>query len=64
MKIPPHYILGAIVVGLLAALISMVLSQVGHDPLVSAIRMAGSTFGVTTTLALLIAGLWPGTRLS
>ncbi|AWZ07463.1 MULTISPECIES: hypothetical protein [unclassified Streptomyces] len=59
MKIPRHYILGAAVVGLVAALISMVLSQAGHEPLVSAVRTAASTFGVTTTLALLIAGLWP-----
>ncbi|MFC8765844.1 MULTISPECIES: hypothetical protein [Streptomyces] len=64
MKIPLHYILGAVVAGLVAALISMVLSQAGHDPLVSAIRTAAGTFGATTTVALLIAGLWPGSRSS
>ncbi|WP_371604971.1 hypothetical protein OG345_41590 (plasmid) [Streptomyces sp. NBC_01220] len=64
MKIPLHYILGAIVVGLVAALISMVLSQASHDPLVPAVRTASGTFGVTTTLGLLVGGLWPGARSS
>ncbi|MET9622756.1 hypothetical protein ABZZ37_18615 [Streptomyces sp. NPDC006464] len=64
MKIPLHYILGAVVAGLFAALLSMVLSQAGNEPLVGAIRTAASTFGVTTTLGLLIAGFWPGTRSS
>ncbi|QHF95610.1 hypothetical protein DEH18_19105 [Streptomyces sp. NHF165] len=60
VKIPRHYVLGAVVAGLVAALISMVLSHVDHDPVVGTIRTAGAAFTVTTTLALLIAGLWPG----
>ncbi|MFJ2598786.1 hypothetical protein [Streptomyces erythrochromogenes] len=64
MKIPVPYILGAVVVGLVCALVSMVLSHVGHDPLVGAIRAAAATFVAATSLALLIAGFWPGTRSS
>ncbi|MFI1213868.1 hypothetical protein ACH4UV_40640 [Streptomyces sp. NPDC020802] len=61
VKIPRQYILSAILIGLVTALISVILSQAGDDSAVRTIRTAASTFAVTTTLALLIAGLWPTT---
>ncbi|MFC9746105.1 hypothetical protein [Streptomyces niveus] len=54
-----HYILIAVLVGLVAALLSVVLSQAGHNSVISTIRTAASTFAVTVAGALLIAGLWP-----
>ena len=46
-------------IALFAAPISVIHSGSGHAPAVSAIGTAANPFAVATSLALLVAGLWP-----